>query len=258
MFEEPLITTADLEAMVASLGRLDADVPDRERVDQIRLLEEVKSAAAAAQARVTSAFVASQKGAQAAAGVSAKEIGKGIAAQVALAKRESPFRGRRYAGWAQILTTELPATFAELQAGRIPEWRAQIVARETGWLAADHRAVVDREIGPRLEALGDRQTEAEVKKLAYRLDPHGFLARQRKAEQDRRVTLRPAPDTMTILSGLLPVTQGGRSSPRSVDRPTRCAQQGTNGRADRSWPTPWSSASPVSAPPKRSPSRSGW
>ena len=207
MFEAS-VTTGDLASMVRALSRLQAAGGDAERVDRIRLLEELKSAAAAAQARETAAFVASQKAAQLGAGVPAKEIGKGIGAQVGLAKRESPFRGRRYAGWAQILTTELTETFAELQAGRIPEWRAQIVARETGWLCAEHRTQVDRAIAPRLEGLGDRQVEAEVKKLAYRLDPHGFLARQSKAEADRRVTLRPAPDTMTILSGLLPMKQG--------------------------------------------------
>lgn len=40
------------------------------------------------------------------------------------------------------------------------------------------------------------------------LDPHGFLARSRDAERDRRVSLRPAPDTMTRLTALLPVGQG--------------------------------------------------
>ena len=88
---------------------------DAERVDQIRLLEEIKSAAAAAQATVTSDFVASQRAAQVQAGVPAGEVGAGIAAQVALAKRESPARARRYVGWAGILTSELPNTFAALQ-----------------------------------------------------------------------------------------------------------------------------------------------
>jgi hypothetical protein len=178
------------------------------RIDRIRLLEELKSAAAAAQAQETVAFVASQKGAQVEAGVRAMDVGKGIGAQVALAKRESPARGRRYVGWAAILTTELPLTFAELRAGRISEWQAQIVARETGWLSAEHRGRVDDELAPRLERLGDRETEAEAKRWAYRLDPHGFLARQARAEADRRVSLRPAPDAMTILSGLLPLAQG--------------------------------------------------
>ncbi len=202
------MTTGDLVGLVGVLARLEPRVEDAERIDRIRLLEELKSAAAAAQAVETTAFVASQKGAQVDAGVRAKDVGKGVAAQVALAKRESPARGRRYAGWAAVLTTELPGTFAELAAGRISEWRAQVVARETGWLSAEHRAVVDAELAPRLEQLGDRQVEAEAKKLAYRLDPHGFVARQARAEQDRRVSLRPAPDTMSILSGLLPVAQG--------------------------------------------------
>ncbi len=208
MFEVLVMTTKDLQSAIDALARLDAADDDTERIDRIRLLEELKAAAAAAQAKEAAAFAASQKRIQVAGGVPPKDAGKGIASQVALAKRESPARGRRYVGWATILTTELPETFAELQAGRITEWRAQIVARETGWLAADHRSVIDRELAPRLEQLGDRQTEAEAKKLAYRLDPRGFVDRLAKAEKDRRVSLRPAPDAMTILSGLLPVSQG--------------------------------------------------
>jgi hypothetical protein len=111
-------------------------------------------------------------------------------------------------GWAGILTTELPHTLAALQAGWITEWRAQFVARETAWLSAEHRRQVDTELAPQLESLGDRAVEATAKKLAYRLDPHGYLARISNAENERRVSLRPAPDTMAVLTGLLPVAQG--------------------------------------------------
>ena len=209
MFEQPAGTTiSDLESIVGCLAQLGPAASDAERVDRIGVLEAIKSAAAAAQAKETAAFCASQKAAQRDAGVTASEIGKGVAAQVGLAKRESPFRAGRYVGWAHILTHELPRTFAELQAGRTTERRAEIVAQQTAWLSAEHRATVDREMAPRLAELGDRQVEAETKRMAYRLDPHGYLARQSKVEADRRVTLRPAPDTMTILSGLLPVTQG--------------------------------------------------
>jgi hypothetical protein len=208
MFDRPEITTEELRSMVAGVARLERASDDAERVDRIRLLEELKSAAAAAQAQETAAFAASQRGAQVAAGVPVRDVGKGVGAQVALAKRESPARGRRYVGWATILTTELPETFAALRAGRISEWRAQIVARETAWLAPEHRTRVDTELATRLEQLGDRQIEAEAKKLAYRLDPRGYLARLTKAESERRVSLRPAPDAMAHLSGLLPVAQG--------------------------------------------------
>ena len=94
MFERAPTTAADLRWFVGALGRLDDRVGDAERVDQIRLLEEIKSAAAAAQATVTSDFVASLRAAQVQAGVAAGEVGAGIAAQVALAKRESPARAR--------------------------------------------------------------------------------------------------------------------------------------------------------------------
>ncbi len=157
---------------------------------------------------MTAQFVASQRAAQEVAGVPAEAIGAGLASQVALAKRESPARARRFVGWAGILTTELPNTFTALQQGRITEWRAQIVARETGWLSAEHRARVDSELSSKLESMSDRTVEAETKRLAYRLDPHGYLARISTAESERRVSLRPAPDTMSVLRGFLPVTHG--------------------------------------------------
>ena len=56
--------------------------------------------------------------------------------------------------------------------------------------------------------MGARQAEAAAKRLAYQADPVAATERARKARKDRRVTLRPAPDTMSLLTGLLPVEQG--------------------------------------------------
>jgi HNH endonuclease. len=200
--------TADLAGVAVVLAGLDEDVDDAERIDRIRLLEEIKAQASAAQAKQTAAFVASQRETQRDAGVPAERVGRGIAAQVGLARRVSPFHASRYVGWSMILTTELPCTFAALQAGRVSEWRAMIVARETVWLSREHRAHVDAELAPQLESLGDRRVAAEARKIGYRLDPEGFVARSRAAEADRRVTLRPAPDAMARLTALLPVAQG--------------------------------------------------
>jgi hypothetical protein len=125
-----------------------------------------------------------------------------------LARRCSPFLARRYVGWAKILTAELPNTLAALQAGATTEWRAMLVARETGWLSREHRAQVDAELAARFEELGDRGTEAAAARIAYRLDPGGAAERQRRAERDRRVGIRPAPEGMSYLTGLVPMTQG--------------------------------------------------
>ncbi|MEP6761890.1 MAG: DUF222 domain-containing protein, partial [Sporichthyaceae bacterium] len=73
--------------------------------------------------------------------------------------------------------------------------------------AADRR-IADAELAPRAGSLGDRETEAAARSVAYRLDPHAFTARSQGAARDRRVTLRPAPDTMSRLAGFLPVGQG--------------------------------------------------
>jgi hypothetical protein len=205
------LTTDDLAGLVAMLGRLASDAGDAERIDRIRLLEEIKGACAAAQAREAVAFKASQVAAQRAAGVRAEKLGAGVAGQVALARRESPVRGGRLVGLAEALVGELPHTMAELAAGRLSEWRATLVARETACLTVEQRGVVDAELAAvpgGLASLGDSGLVARARQIAYRLAPEAFTARAAKAAADRRVTLRPAPDTMTQLTGLLPVAQG--------------------------------------------------
>ncbi len=194
-----------------ALAGLEDAVGDAERVDQLRALEELKSAAAAAQARVTVAFDRSQRADQEAAGLPARRVGAGVAAQVALARRDSPVKGARHLGLAHALVEEMPHTLAALEAGRISEWRATLLARETACLSRADRGSVDAELAARLgglASLGDRSTVAEARRVAYRLDPHAVTDRARRAETERRVTLRPAPDTMTLVTGLLPVAQG--------------------------------------------------
>jgi hypothetical protein len=184
---------------------------DAERVDRIRALEELKAAAAAAQARETVALERSIRADRAARGLPAKEQQRGIGAQVALARRESPHAGDRHLGFGRALVHEMPCTRTALTTGRLSEWRATILVQETACLSREHRSEVDRRLAAdpgALERLGDRALRAEARKIAYRLDPQAALRRARKAEGDRRVTMRPAPDTMVHLTALLPVKAG--------------------------------------------------
>jgi hypothetical protein len=202
------LTTAELAGWVGELALLDTAVDDAERIDQIRQLEQVKSACAAAQARVTAAFAASQRQAQRDAGVPARNVGAGIAGQVALARRDSAVKGGRHLGLAEALVREMPETLAALEQGRISEWRATLMVKETACLSVEDRGTVDSTLADSLEQLGDKQTAAQARRLAYALDPKAFMARVRGAQEDRRVTLRPAPDTMSLVTGFLPVAQG--------------------------------------------------
>ncbi|MGH3366682.1 MAG: DUF222 domain-containing protein [Nocardioidaceae bacterium] len=193
-----------------ALARLDREVEDGERIDQIRALEALKAAASAAQARATADLDASRRAERALAGVRAADQGAGVAGEVALARRESPVRGSQHLGLAKVLTGEMPHTLAALTEGRLSEWRVTLLVRETACLTLEDRRTVDRVLAAdpaRLEGLGDHRLVAEAKKLAYQLDPVSALRRSRKAEGDRRVTCRPAPDTMANLTALLPVGQ---------------------------------------------------
>ncbi|WP_461164536.1 HNH endonuclease [Arthrobacter sp. R4-81] len=180
-------------------------------IEQLRDLEDLKSAAAALQARIAVAFDADQRRTQRAAGVPAAELGNGVAAQIALARRESPARGGRLLGLAKALATEMPHTLTALQTGQLNEWRATLLARETACLTAQDRCAVDEELAAdtgALSGLGDRALIAAARTAAYRIDPRSLVTRAANAHTDRHVSLRPAPDTMTYLTALLPVTAG--------------------------------------------------
>ena len=202
---------AEVLAFASSLGGTLDGLDDAERIDLIRALEVLKCAAEGAQAVVTADFDSSQRALAAERGEPAERQGRGIAHQVALARRESPHRGQRHVGLAKVLTTEMPDTLAALREGRITEWKATLLARETACLSVHDRRRIDRELASDAEGaeqLGDRELAARAAKLAAELDPESVAARRSKAEKDRHVSLRPAPDTMTWLTGHLPVKQG--------------------------------------------------
>ncbi|MDQ0029452.1 HNH endonuclease [Arthrobacter bambusae] len=192
-------------------GQLAGAESGAELIDQLRGLEDLKSAAAAAQARIAVAFDALQRRAQADLGVPAEERGRGVAAQIALARRESPSRGSRLLGLAKALVTEMPRTLAALDAGRFNEWRATLLVKETACLSAEDRCAVDEELAPdtgTFDGAGDKTITAAARTAAYRRDPRSVAERAARAATERCVSLRPAPDTMTYLTALLPVAQG--------------------------------------------------
>ncbi len=199
---------SSLTGLVEALAALDPAGDDAGRVEQVALLERVKGACAAAQARVALALDDARRADEERRGVPARERGRGVAAEVALARRDSPARGSRHLGLARALADELPRTRAALTSGTISEWRATLVCRETAWLSVEHRREVDARVAPRLPHLGDLALERAVRALAQELDAAGAVDRARSVRADRRVTLRPAPDTMTYLSAHLPVEQG--------------------------------------------------
>ena len=208
--EDHAPSTEELHDLLDRLATCDGTDADGEAalVDQLTVLERVKSAAAAAQARVTATLATHRYRAEADRGMPARERGRGLAAEIGLARRESPVRGGCHLGMGTALVAEMPHTLAALTRGDISEYRAQLMVKETALLTREHRTQVDTELADRLTTLGDRGVAAAARTIGYRLDPTSVLRRTRGATADRHVSLRPAPDTMTYLSGFLPVAQG--------------------------------------------------
>jgi len=197
--------------MFDNLLTIDPAAGEAALVERIATLERLKSSAAAGQARAAAALDAARRAAEAAAGVPAARRGRGVAAEIALARRDSPARGGRHLGVAKALVHEMPHTLAALDNGGLSEWRATLIVRESACLDVEDRRALDAELcadPAALDGLGDARVAAAAKAIAYRLDPHAVVDRAARAANDRTVTIRPAPDTMTYLTALLPVAQG--------------------------------------------------
>ena len=206
--------------LIRSLAGIRMIADDAGLIDQLRDLEELKSAVAGLQARIAVTFDARQRQKQAdPETLSAEDLGKDrgkdcrmdSAAQIALARGESPHRGGRLLGMARALVTEMPHTLAALETGQLNEERATMIVRETACLSAADRSAADEELAAdtgTFKGAGTRAIVAAARAAAIRRDSRSVTQRASRAASERTVSIRPAPDTMVYLTALLPVHEG--------------------------------------------------
>ena len=201
-----------LDEILDELGTAVADnspVSDAARIDRIARLEKLRAATAALQVAESVRFAQSQVAEQLAANVHPDKIGRGIAEQIGLACRISPATAARRLNTARALWFELPDTYAQLASGELSERLAETVVSETRHLDPATRAQVDQHIvAAGITRMGFKAAAARVQKAAYEADREGYVQRGSTERKHRRVGVRPAPDTMAILTGYLPVEQG--------------------------------------------------
>ncbi|WP_212755936.1 HNH endonuclease [Flexivirga aerilata] len=192
--------------------RLDVPLPEGDDSEpllaELRALEELKNAISARQARLTVAVREHQRSRDRARDLKSADTERLVGSQVALARRCSPHLGSRLLDLAHALVDQLPHTLSALQAGVITEWHATLIARETAGLARDQRIAVDELLRDDLGTVSQARLAALARQHAYHADPAAIVARRARAETGRRVTLRPAPDCIALLTALLPVTDG--------------------------------------------------
>jgi hypothetical protein len=197
-------------------GRRDVSDPVRteaELVEVISGLESLKAAAAAAQATATLALEQATTRRRANAGITSRRRQEaGLSAQIALARRDAARAGNQHRGFAHALT-EMPHTRHALATGTLSEWRATLLIRETACLTREDRTQVDTDLftDPHTRdtwhTWGTRRITNHARALTYAADPTAVVDRARRARTERRVTCRPAPDTMAYLAALLPAEE---------------------------------------------------
>src|SRR6478672_6505634 len=189
-----------LDGLVEMLADLDVPADDTTCIDHLEALERIKSAAAAAQAAITDQL--DQRRPHAPGRVAGRRDAA-LGAEVGLARRESPHRGRAHLALARALLHDLPHTYPALRRGDLSERRAQIIASEPSHPTREHRLAVDRDLAGdpgALDGLGETRLTQAVRRLALTLDEATALARRRRAHASRRVTGRLLGDGMAQLS----------------------------------------------------------
>jgi hypothetical protein len=179
---------------------------DAQRLSAVAELERLKSAAAAAQARLTAA-IATERGLPIHPVASEPADFRPSGSQVALARRESPSQGDEHVRLAVMLTVHLPRTMAALERGDVSEWTAMLIAREAAHLDPARRHELDERIGPDLPRLSSRGARAAARRILAEIDAEAVRRRMERARLSRRVSMRPVADGMAYLSILAPLTE---------------------------------------------------
>ena len=179
-------------------------------VEEISRLERLKSAAAAGQARAAVALEELRRAGEAAAGVPKARQCRGVASEVALARKDSPVRGGRHLGFAKALVYEMPYTLAALDCGALSEWRATLIVRESACLDVEDRRQLDVEMCSdlaKLDGEGDTRIMAGPRRSPIGLTRKpSWTGRPRPNRSDRDDPSYPGP--MTYVTALLPVAKG--------------------------------------------------
>lgn len=177
-------------------------------VDLIAAMERAKARIAAVQARGEATFWTAQISEQEQRGVPRAQRGRGIADQVALARRITPKQASDEVALHRVLVDSLPRTTALLDAGEISELAARRVAENVLVLDDENRERVDAAVAERLPTVTARRAGDLARARAQELDADAAVKRNQRAVANRKVTLQPAVDGMCILHATLPLQDG--------------------------------------------------
>ncbi|TQL73619.1 HNH endonuclease [Enteractinococcus coprophilus] len=182
---------------------------EQEHIERIQEYQRLRGQSDAAMAVEAAELERKRIAAEKAQQIPKADRGKGLAGEIALARTESPAKGKQFLDLARTLDHDLPHTKAALTAGKIREEHAQSIAKATEVLSSKHRRKVDSALKDRLGVAGPKDLGKQARAYAQSLEPSAAATRHRKANDSRRVATHPAGDGMAFFTayGPAPVIQ---------------------------------------------------
>lgn len=154
----PSARSCIFEHMFGQCFTIDPDATEAALADQLAAMARATASIAAGQVRVTAMLEAKRHERTATRGVPAAKRGKGLASEVGLARKASPWHGAKYLKMSRILVDDMPCTLAALQSGALTEDRAMIIADQATCLSPADRHAMDAELCADPDVLDDSGT----------------------------------------------------------------------------------------------------
>jgi Domain of unknown function (DUF222) len=126
------------------------------------------------------------------------------ATEVAARLAVTPSEGEGLAARARVWCTELPATWATLEAGRIDVRKAEVIADTLRGHTLELVRRVEAEVLEHAEEMTAPRLRRVIIRALHRLDPQTMAGKAENAKDNRYVRVTPARDGMAWLEAYLP------------------------------------------------------
>lgn len=208
LLEQARLLLQEADELLVPLSATASGHDESALVECVERGERILAMAGAVQRRASVAYRSSRVRAQREAGVPTRDLGRGVAEEIALARRITPNQAANQIALARVLVDSMPRTLGMLAHGEISAWSADEVAKAVITLDDPDRARVDEDLAPRLGRVSAPRAGALARARAAELDQEAALARHRREVAQRSVSIRPVSDALVRVSALMPTPEG--------------------------------------------------
>ena len=215
---------------MTGLATMEPALDDAERIEQIAWLERLSAATAGVQLKLMAEFADSQVTRRQGLDLEERSCATGVKEQLAMARNVSPSQAARDVTLGKALRDRFPRIGQSLRGGETSAFAARLIVQETRPLSDETARGIDRQFAGDLAGTTATRAGRAARFLGMKADPVAYVEAARRSAEQRRITTRPAPDTMVWLSALLPVSTGVGAF-ACLDRDARAAVAAGDGRS---------------------------